>query len=149
MAAEARENPLLRSGVALAGANRRASRPGADDGIVTAEEIAALDLRGVEWAVLSACQTGAGEFRAGEGLLGLRRAFQIAGVRTVVMSLWSVDDESTRGWMAALCRARAGGAETLDAVTAASVERLRERRARGRGTLPYYWAPFVASGDWR
>lgn len=143
------ESPLLRSGLALAGANRRATRTGEDDGIVTAEEIAGLDLRGLEWAVLSACQTGSGDVQTNEGVLGLRRAFQIAGVRTVFTSLWSVDDEATREWMAALYRARARGLDTVEAAAAADLECLRALRARGRSTLPYYWAPFVASGDWR
>ena len=73
-----------------------------EDGILTAEEVAALDLGGVEWAVLSACDTGVGEIKAGEGVFGLRRAFQIAGVRTVIMSLWAVDDQAARRWMRAL-----------------------------------------------
>ena len=101
------DNPLLLSGLALAGANRRASA-GADedDGILTAEEVASLNLEGVEWAVLSACDTGVGEIKAGEGVFGLRRAFQVAGARTVVMSLWSVDDQATRAWMRALYEGR-------------------------------------------
>jgi CHAT domain-containing protein len=74
--------------LALAGANRRASAgPEDEDGILTAEEVAALDPEGVEWAVLSACDTGVGEVRAGEGVFGLRRAFQVSGVNTVIMSL--------------------------------------------------------------
>ena len=83
------ENPLLLSGLAFAGANRRLSAPiDQDDGILTAEEVASLDLQGVEWAVLSAWDTGLrGDFKAGEGVLGLRRAFQMAGARTVIMSL--------------------------------------------------------------
>src|SRR6185369_14228411 len=101
------ENPLLLSGLALAGANRRRSAAAdADDGILTAQEVASLNLGGVEWAVLSACDTAVGEIKNGEGVLGLRRAFQIAGAHTVIMSLWSVDDQATRAWMRALYEAR-------------------------------------------
>ena len=73
-----------------------------DDGVLTAEEVASLDLSGVEWAVLSACDTGLGEIKAGEGVFGPRRAFQIAGARTVIMSLWSVEDRAAMTWMRAL-----------------------------------------------
>jgi len=146
-----RENPLLLSGLALAGANRRATaRPDDDDGILTAEEVASLNLSGVEWAVLSACDTGLGEIRAGEGVLGLRRAFQIAGAKTVIMSLWSVDDQETREWMVALYEGRfQKQMSTADAVHAATVARLRDRRSKGLNTAPFYWAAFVAAGDWR
>ena len=145
------ENPLLLSGLALAGANRRASAaPDGDDGILTAEEVAALDLSGVEWAVLSACDTGVGEVKAGEGVFGLRRAFQIAGAHSVIMSLWSVDDQSTRAWMRALYDARfARGRSTSDAVHDASLALLRDRRAKGLSTHPFFWAAFVAAGDWQ
>ena len=67
--------------------------------MLTAEEVAALNLNGVEWAVLSGCDTGVGEVRAGEGVFGLRRAFQVAGARTVIMSLWPVEDQATVRWM--------------------------------------------------
>jgi CHAT domain-containing protein len=145
------ENPLRLSGLALAGANHRAlAGPDEDDGILTAEEVASLDLQGVEWAVLSACDTGVGEIRAGEGVFGLRRAFQVAGARTVVMSLWSVDDQATRAWMRALYEGRfQKNLSTVDAVHQASLRVLRDRRARGQSTHPFYWAAFVAAGDWR
>ena len=72
--------------------------------MLTAEEVAALDLDGVEWAVRSACDTGLGEIRAGEGVFGLRRAFRIAGARTVMTSLWPVEDHAARVWMPRLHR---------------------------------------------
>jgi CHAT domain-containing protein len=145
------ENPLLLSGLALAGANRRAfAGDDEDDGILTAEEVTSLNLEGVEWAVLSACDTGVGELKTGEGVFGLRRAFQVAGARTVIMSLWSVDDHATRAWMRALYEGRfQRKLSTADAVHAASLAVLRARRARGQSTHPFYWAAFVAGGDWR
>ena len=118
--------------------------------MLTAEEIAALNLNGVEWAVLSGCDTGVGEIRAGEGVFGLRRAFQVAGVKTVIMSLWTVEDQATRQWMAALYENRlVKKLATVDAVREASVTMLRQRRAKGISTHPLYWAAFVATGDWR
>jgi CHAT domain-containing protein len=142
-------NPLTLSGLAFANANRR--MPGTDDdGILTAEEIASLDLSGTEWAVLSACDTGLGQIRSGEGVLGLRRAFQIAGARTVIMSLWSVDDQATRRWMQALYDARLSrNLDTAASVRAASISILAQRRAARLSTHPFYWAAFVAAGDWR
>jgi CHAT domain-containing protein len=112
------ENPLLLSGLAFAGANlRESAAPDEDDGILTAEEIASLDLSSVEWAVLSACDTGVGEVRAGEGVFGLRRAFQVAGARTLIMSLWPVEDEATRAWMRELYTNRfVEGMSTIDSV---------------------------------
>ena len=89
-------HPGLLSGVALAGANQPAEE---DDGILTAEEVSTLDLSGVDLVVLSACETGLGEEAGGEGLLGLQRAFQAAGARTVVASLWKVDDAATQALM--------------------------------------------------
>ena len=148
---DAMENPLLLSGLALAGANRRtAATLDEDDGILTAEEVAALNLEGVEWAVLSACNTGLGTVSAGEGILGLRRAFQVAGVHTVIMSLWAVEDGAARHWMEALYRARlVDRMDTADSVRQASLTVIRERRAAGQSTQPFFWAAFVASGDWR
>jgi CHAT domain-containing protein len=148
---EAGENPLRLSGVVLAGANHRQhAGPDEDDGILTAEEIAALDLSGVEWAVLSACDTGVGDIKTGEGVFGLRRAFQVAGVNTLIMSLWSVDDESTREWMTALYDARLHRRlSTAESLRQASLHVLNTRREAGESTHPFYWAAFVAAGDWR
>jgi CHAT domain-containing protein/Tfp pilus assembly protein PilF len=145
------ENPLRLSGLVMAGANHREhAGPDEDDGILTAEEIASLDLSGVEWAVLSACDTGVGDIKTGEGVLGLRRAFQIAGVNTLIMSLWSVDDESTREWMTALYDARLKrGLSTAESVRHASSKVLDARRKAGQSTHPFHWAAFVAAGDWR
>jgi CHAT domain-containing protein len=145
------ENPLLFSGLAFAGANRNASVPaGGDNGILTAEEVSGLNLQGLEWAVLSACDTGLGQIRAGEGVLGLRRAFQIAGAATVIMSLWSVDDDATRLWMQSLYEARLRrGVSTAEAVHRAGRAVLQSRRSLGQSTHPFYWAAFVAAGDWR
>jgi CHAT domain-containing protein len=111
MAAQANEadlafalTPLLQSGIVLAGGGRDSSAdraaasadaPPRDDGILTAEEVQALDLRGCELVVLSACETGLGQAEAGQGVLGLQRAFQAAGARAVVASLWKVDDAAT------------------------------------------------------
>jgi CHAT domain-containing protein len=126
------DNPLLRSGLALAGANRRAAAgPDDEDGVLLAEEVTALNLDGVEWAVLSACDTGLGEVKAGEGVFGLRRAFQVAGVRTVIMSLWSVDDQAARLWMRTLYERRLQKhLSTADAMHEASLSVLRDRRGQ-------------------
>jgi CHAT domain-containing protein len=145
------ENPLRLSGLALAGANvRAAAAPEADDGILTAEEIATLDLAGLEWVVLSACDTGLGEIRTGEGILGLWRAFHVAGARTLIMSLWPVEDEATREWMRALYEGRfAEGLDTAAAMHHANLTTLEARRERGESTHPFFWAAFVASGGWQ
>jgi CHAT domain-containing protein/Flp pilus assembly protein TadD len=93
------ENPLLRSGLVLAGYNTYQRRgnlpPEAEDGTLTALDVSEMDLSGTELVVLSACGTGLGDIRAGEGVFGLRRTFALAGARTVVVSLWPVDDLAT------------------------------------------------------
>jgi CHAT domain-containing protein len=146
-----RENPLLLAGLALAGANHReSSGQEEEDGILTAEEVAALDLSGVDWVILSACDTGVGIIRAGEGVLGLRRAFQLAGAQTLITSLWAVEDESARKWMRSLYEKRfLEEKNTAESVRDASMEVLLERRRKRESTHPFYWASFIASGDWR
>jgi len=138
-------NPLLLSGLVLAGANRAASR---DDGIVTAAELAALDLRGVELAVLSACDTGRGDIAVGEGVFGLRRAFDVAGAATVVMSLWPVPDDAARDWMGEFYAAIRKGGGAPEAARTVSLARLGALRDSGRTTCPELWTGFIAVGDW-
>jgi CHAT domain-containing protein/tetratricopeptide (TPR) repeat protein len=144
------ESPMMLAGLALAGANRPGdpSFPG-DDGVLTAEEIPMLDLSGVEWVVLSGCETGLGRIQSGEGVLGLQRAFEVAGAGTVIMSLWNIGDDATRSWMRPLYEARLDGKGAGDAVRAASQAVLKSLRRDGRSTHPFYWGAFVAAGDWR
>jgi CHAT domain-containing protein len=145
------ESPLRLSGLALAGANRRNDAGIVEqDGILTADEISSMNLTGVEWVVLSGCETGLGEVQDGEGVLGLRRAFEVAGAGTLIMSLWPVEDASTRAWMNRLYEGRLKRRlGTAEAVREASVGVLEERRAQALSTHPFYWAAFVAAGDWR
>ena len=157
-------HPGLLSGLVLAGANRT-PEPGQDDGILTGLEVAALDLSGVELAVLSACETGLGDSAGGEGLLGLQRAFQVAGAKTVVASLWKVDDDATRKLMVRFYQNLWDPKEPLsklEALREAQLWMLKEGVKRGlvpadeekksnqaTRTPPRYWAGFVLSGDWR
>ncbi|MEZ5066015.1 MAG: CHAT domain-containing tetratricopeptide repeat protein [bacterium] len=140
---------LRLAGIALAGANQRdPSMP--EDGILTAEEVAALDLQGVEWVVLSACDTGLGDVASREGVFGLRRAFQVAGAHTVISSLWAVRDEDALRWMDALYEARlAEGLDTAAAVRQATRAELNRLRENGESTHPSGWAAFLAAGEWR
>ena len=143
--------PLVRSGLAFAGANRLApdppARPGPEDGILTSAEVAALDLSRAGWVVLSACESGMGDLQEGEGLLGLRRALRVAGAGSVIMSLWEVPDDAARDWMAALYRHRLAGDSTAGAVHQAAFSMLAARRAAGRPTHPYFWGAFIGVGD--
>ena len=115
-------NPGLLSGLVFAGANRE-SKSGEDDGILTSQEISFMPLEGVETVVLSACETGLGEVAGGEGLIGIQRAFQVAGVRSTVASLWKVDDDVTRVLMISFYRnLRVKGLSRLDALREAQLE---------------------------
>ena len=137
------------AGLALAGANHGAADP-EHDGLLTAEEIAALDLHNTRWVVLSACDSGLGQVVEGEGVFGLRRGFRIAGAHSVIMSLWPVADAATADWMLALYRARfEQKSDTATAIHDTTLAALAARRTAGLSTHPYYWASFVAAGDWR
>ncbi|MBX9792246.1 MAG: tetratricopeptide repeat protein [Pirellulales bacterium] len=179
-------HPDLQSGLVLAGANRRRSTEEAltiaaldrvpDDGILTALEVGNLDLRGTELAVLSACETGLGAVAGGEGVLGLQRAFQIAGTRTTVTSLWKVHDDATRVLMTEFYKNLwQRKLSKLEALREAQLKMLHDydvqsgvlrspgqlvqgdpkrrdttrKPASPSGLPPRYWAAFVLSGDWR
>lgn len=139
-------NPMVLSGLVLAGANAPDGSSGAD-GILTAEEVASLDLRGVDLTVLSACETGLGDIRDGEGVLGLRRAFAQAGSRSLVMSLWEVPDAETQTLMERFYTARVtGGAGKMEALQDAQLAVLAQQRTQG-DACPYLWASFILAGE--
>ena len=163
-------HPGLLSGLVLTGGNRQ-PEPGQDDGILTALEVAELDLMDVDLVVLSASDTGLGPIAPGEGSLGFVRAFQVAGVRSVVASLWKVNDTATQVLMerfyANLWQKKM---EKLEALREAQLWMLREGQQwrpttmEDRGLVPldepqfsdksgrlrpFFWAAFVLSGDWR
>lgn len=144
-------NPLVSAGLAMAGANQGWTAPeDEDNGLLTADEVAHMDLRRAEWVVLSACGTGLGRTQSGEGVLGLQRAFSLAGARTVIMSLWSVEDEQARSFVDHVYRLhlsrRVGAAEAVRAAQLAVVRSLRKRYG---AAPPALWAPFASTGDWR
>lgn len=138
----AAENPLLRSGLALAGANRRSA--GSANGIFTALEASGLNLWGTRLVTLSACDTGVGEVRIGEGVYGLRRAFVLAGAETLVMSLWPVSDSTTRQTMTVFYAGLKNGLGRGEALRQAQLAILK---SKGR-EHPFYWASFIESGQW-
>lgn len=136
------ENPLLRSGLALAGANRRDGV--GDDGILTALEASSLNLWGTKLVVLSACDTGLGEVKNGEGVYGLRRAFVLAGTESLVMSLWSVRDQVTRELMVDYYKNLKQGMGRGAALRKVQIEMLKKNNRQH----PFYWAAFIQSGEW-
>ena len=144
------ENPLLRSGIALAGANNALRFGGTErsDGIVTAEKILSLKLRGTDMVVLSACDTGLGEIKAGEGVYGLRRAFTQAGTRSLVMSMWQVPDQETKELMVEFYKnIRSGKMNRCQALRQAALKQLKTVRARYGNPNPFFWGAFVFMGE--
>ncbi|MDD4051280.1 MAG: CHAT domain-containing protein [candidate division Zixibacteria bacterium] len=145
-------NPLLRSGLAMAGANRRPaaiSPEGArsEDGILTAFEVSRMNLNGTELAALSACETGVGEPSAGEGVFGLRRAFLHAGVQSVLMSLWNVPDRETAELMDGFYERWLGGMSKAEALRASALDLLQKARAEKGHGHPLLWGGFVLAGN--
>ncbi|MDA1194275.1 MAG: CHAT domain-containing protein [Planctomycetota bacterium] len=138
-------DPLLMSGLALAGINTRV-REDENDGLLTALEVLDVDLTGVDLAFLSACETARGVDQAGEGTLGLVQAFSFAGARCVVASLWPVDDEATAALVTSFYERYAGGKTTAaEALRAASID----LRGSPIGRAPRHWAAFGAYGPLR
>lgn len=141
-------DPLLRSGLVLAGARAAtsggsgAATPPPDSAMVTALELAGLNLWGTQLVVLSACDTGRGDVKLGQGVYGLRRAFVAAGAETVVMSLWKVNDETTRVLMEDYYRNLLEGKGRR--ATALREAMLALRQTHGH---PHYWAPFIVVGQ--
>ncbi len=154
---------VVRSGLVLTGANqspesRAISDSNSGDALLMADEILTLPLQNTELVVLSACDTGQGKALGGEGLLGIQRAFQVAGARTTVASLWKVDDAATQILMERFHRNLSRpGTTRLDALRDAQLELLRSAPKELRDATrlktdrlpPYYWAAFTLSGDWR
>ena len=142
------ENPLLRSGLALAGFNNRNNRnpapDPANDGVLTALETTGLNLRGTKLVVLSACETGLGDVKVGDGVYGLRRALVIAGSQSQLFTLWRVSDSASKELMVTYYQNLKHGKDRHEALRKAQLEMLKTSYYQH----PYFWAGYIPSGDW-
>lgn len=135
-------NPMWRSGLILSDINSSTSKsPNSEDGLLTAYEVKNLDFGNSELVVLSACETGSGEIRNGEGVYGLQRAFMIGGAKNVLMSLWKVDDNATQELMVLFYRDYLSGKDSYSALRTAQLELMKKY------TDPYFWGSFVLIGN--
>jgi CHAT domain-containing protein/Tfp pilus assembly protein PilF len=134
------ENPMLRSGIVLAGVNA-SLREGRDDGVVSAEKILGLRLKGTDLVVLSACETGVGDVKSGEGVFGLKRSFILSGAKTVVMSLWSIPSKETTELMMDFYTLMSRGRTKAEALREARLNLMKKK------PNPFYWGAFIMVGN--
>ncbi len=146
------KNPLLRSGLAFTGANFTISGEVEtpftyDDGLLTALEVTGLNLVGTELVTLSACETGIGETVNGEGVFGLRRAFQIAGAKSILMSMWKISDKGTADLMRRFYDKLFSGSSKQKALRDSALEILKKSREEHGHGHPYLWGGFILTGN--
>jgi len=140
------ENPLVRSGLAFAGANHAVASTSDRDGLLTALEASGMDLHGTDLVTLSACETGVGEVKSSEGVYGLRRAFALAGTKNLVMSLWAVNDSITASQMNIFYQQYAQGDKPTEALRKAQLSTIKMLREVMGDAPPALWAPFIVQG---
>ncbi len=140
------ENPMVRCGIALAGANhaREITNAIAEDGLLTGLEASLLNLQGTELVILSACDSGTGEVKIGEGVMSLRRAFRIAGAESVLASHWPVNDAATSRLMTEFMRRWRSGEPRAQAWREAQLSLLRSKDFSN----PFFWSAFTLTGQW-
>ena len=144
------ENPMVRCGIALAGANHamQITNALAEDGLLTGLEASLLNLQGTELVILSACDSGTGDMKIGEGVMSLRRAFLIAGAQTVLASHWPVSDKATSPLVTEFMRRWRAGEPRAQAWHEAQLELLRSKGTKEDFSNPYFWSAFTLTGRW-
>ena len=140
------ENPMLRSGLVLAGANQLDESEDVDDGWLTAAEIAEMDFRGTDLVVLSACNSGSGRIEAGQAVAGLRSAILLAGANTMIGSLFPAPDRETRQLMHDFYEALLSGRGKLRSLQTAREAMIVRRRKEYDAAHPFFWSGFILVG---